>query len=290
MGMGRSKSTAKLLMGRPDRLPIATRRTCGWKPVVTTNLVNSQTDALALPPKLVVFPVVSSLRRSMSDTGFTLVELLVSLAVLALLASTLLPALSKATRMAQGTSCLGNLRTWGQATFLFANDNNDSLPYDGAGNGHSITDAWYSDLPPMLGEPPYHEQGPWRTNAHAAIPNSVWHCPANRRRSDGRMLFHYSLNRLVNGSGASAHQLRLGAVVEPTRTVWLFDNGKRAAVAIAGNVHTNLHQGGANILFLDGHGARVPASAYWDAQKHRAVMNRPELRWNGTDEMPSAGP
>ncbi len=233
----------------------------------------------------------SSQRMSLrAIRAFTLVEVLAILALLGLVSGMLLPVIAQANRTVLGVRCLGNLRSWGQATVLFASEHDDYLPYDGAANGHSIGAAWYSDLPPFLGERPYHEQGPWRTNRATPLPRSVWICPANRRRSDGRMLFHYSLNRRVNGSGAEAHPLRLGAVVEPVRTVWLFDNGKKAAVAVAGNVHTNLHRGGANILFLDGHAARVPTAAYWDAERHRPRMDRPELRWDGTDAFPFAVP
>lgn len=215
--------------------------------------------------------------------GFSLVELGVVLAVTSLLALLIVPALAQARRTSLGVGCLGNLRNWGQGTHGFALENLDFLPVDGAANGTSRDRAWYVDLPPYLGERPYPEQGRWRTNPAGPLPRSVWLCPANTRRSDGRMLFHYSLNRLVNGSGGDARQIRLGELPEPARTVWLFDNGREAAVAIVGNVHTNLHRAGANILFLDGHASRVARSSYWDPVRNRATMDRPELRWIGRD-------
>lgn len=223
-------------------------------------------------------------RSESARGGFTLVELMAVLGVVLLLVSLLLPALAKTSHLGRGVGCLGNLRQWALGTLGFAAENSDFLPYDGAGNGTSIGSAWYADLPPHLGERPYHEQPAWRTNSALSLSRSVWLCPANRRRSDGRMLFHYSLNRLVNGSGAEAHRIRLGVVAEPARTVWLFDNGKKAAVAVAGNVHTNLHQSGANILFVDGHAARIPRAAYWDITKNRAKMDHPDLRWSGKGE------
>lgn len=225
------------------------------------------------------------MRKSvLAAPGFTLVELLAALTMVALVAGLLLPALTRASAVARGAGCLGNLRQWGLGTQGFAMENADFLPPDGAGNGTSIRRAWYADLPPHLGERPYQEQSAWRTNPLPALPRSVWLCPANPRRSDGRMLFHYALNRRVNGSGTEARQVRLSAISEPARTVWLYDNGKRAAVALAGNVHTNLHQRGANILFLDGHAARIPQAAYWDATRNRGRMDHPDLRWSGTGE------
>ena len=71
--------------------------------------------------------------------GFTLVELLVVIAVIAILAAALLPALSSARRKAQAVECLNNLREISQGTFLYAQDNEDYLPF-----------AWYNDPDPKV--------------------------------------------------------------------------------------------------------------------------------------------
>jgi len=60
--------------------------------------------------------------------GFTLVELLVVISIIALLVSILLPALSKARLQAQAVVCSSNMRQYGFACVLYAADNDEFFP------------------------------------------------------------------------------------------------------------------------------------------------------------------
>ncbi len=71
--------------------------------------------------------------RHHEERGFTLVELMVVMAIISLLMSILLPALGKAREQARRTVCLANLRSVGQGLYVYANENNGALvPGDSA--------------------------------------------------------------------------------------------------------------------------------------------------------------
>jgi prepilin-type N-terminal cleavage/methylation domain-containing protein len=60
--------------------------------------------------------------------GFTLVELLVVISIIALLISILLPSLKAARASAQRMNCMNNMRTVGLAIHMYANDSKDYMP------------------------------------------------------------------------------------------------------------------------------------------------------------------
>lgn len=214
------------------------------------------------------------------NRAFTLIELLVVIAIIAILAAMLLPALSKAKQKAHAVVCLNNLKQWGLATQIYATDNGDYLPPDGTPNpGNNATNTgWYIQLPQVLTLPRYHAM-PWRTNGAADVGRSVWICPSNPRRSNGNNLFHYCLNQYINDTGDENRPVKISSLRQHSALVYLFDSKNLPAVGTPNYVHTNLHSGGAQFTFLDGHSARFNSKEYWDYAAKKGRTNNTSIVW-----------
>lgn len=82
---------------------------------------------------------------SLSTSGFTIVELLVVVAIIAILASLLLPTLSKAKAKGQQVSCLNNLKQLNLCWTMYADDNDGRLAPNNVKPGRveeSSADSW----------------------------------------------------------------------------------------------------------------------------------------------------
>jgi prepilin-type N-terminal cleavage/methylation domain-containing protein/prepilin-type processing-associated H-X9-DG protein len=124
-------------------------------------------------------------------TGFTLVELLVVIGIIALLISILLPALNKARQAALKTACLSNEKQVLLAIIMYVGDNHGYLPGPAVPFvfdpyiTNALNGAPYSQLATWDGTNTYYDQ---RELSNMALlqkyvggidSRNVWFCPAN---------------------------------------------------------------------------------------------------------------
>jgi prepilin-type N-terminal cleavage/methylation domain-containing protein/prepilin-type processing-associated H-X9-DG protein len=168
--------------------------------------------------------------------AFTLLELLVVVAVIGVLAGLLLPALGRAREAGRATACLSNLRQVGIALQLYVQDFQNRLPI--------MRDRGMEA--PLTNAPPRTNEWPSVDGVLSNYLGSVrvLQCPADRRQIFERTGSSYAWNSLLNGQDAE-HLRVLGLDFDPHQIPVFFD--KEAFHRARGE------KKGVNYLYADGH-------------------------------------
>jgi prepilin-type N-terminal cleavage/methylation domain-containing protein len=191
-----------------------------------------------------------------SRVAFTLIELLVTVAIIAILAALLLPALARAKDKARATQCTDNLRQWGLAMRMYADDNDDYLPRRGQGVQAlaliTRLDDWFNALPPYFNLPPF-EQLVEDGKKPAAGDHSIFICP-DATDPGGAYFLCYGQN--MNLSTWNLPQAtKCSAVVQPDLVVAFGESpGPYASTYPSTQAYSIVarHFGRINLLFLAG--------------------------------------
>jgi len=188
--------------------------------------------------------------------AFTLAELLVVVAILAVLASLLLPALGNGKNKARSVQCGSNLRQWGLAFRMYASDNEDYLPRRGQGvQVLAVIDRpedWFNALPAYFGSQPF-QTLVINSNKPAAHSQSVFICP-NADDPGGTYFLPYGMN--MNLSPWNLPQAtKFGKVIQPSAVVAMGDApGQYASTYPSAKPYSIVarHAHRVNLLFLAG--------------------------------------
>lgn len=215
--------------------------------------------------------------------NFTLIELLIVIAIIAVLIAFLLPALNQARRKGLAVSCTGNLRQIGAALYQYQTDFSDYLPAfrediyatsGGDGTGYFTAIVAYAKVPvPNTTE-----------NTKAEYYGTIMNCPEDEtvgskyvfsknkcgllRTASPTILIQFSYvgsafmfsNSNYNGPGQPYPQLLTTKVKRPSSAFTMLDAGSSNISTFWGNKAKLRHISSLNLLFLDGHVSPYRAS------------------------------
>lgn len=249
-----------------------------------------------------------------SAKGFTLVELLVTIAIMGTLAALLLPVLSAAKNRARRTTCLNNLRQINLGIRLYSDESNDKLPSAGSQltNVYTVNSILYSYKELM--------QGYVGLNGEPSPQDKLFACPADTFyygygpkvgqvgiepiSQHDQAWSHYS-SYLFNGNGftnppAPYHGAavlgirgrKLSAIGHPAKTILVAEGPALEPYSwhdpkrpIAANLQSCFFNNARDIVsFVDGHVSYI--QMYWngDIQSFSMAYNPPagyDYQWSG---------
>jgi len=193
-------------------------------------------------------------RANDKRVGFTLIELLITISIMSILAALLLPALSSARKKAQTAKCQSNLRQLSVSTFMYCQDNNDSLPFAWYDETDASDNNFLTLLTPILYRIEF--------DGYEDFESKVFTCPKRMNEplvGVNPMRISYGMNAYNSVEFPDPRTRRLASVTKPSGTLliadiaWAYNHPpiRRLDADQVGYKHDNK----AALVFFDGHAA-----------------------------------
>ena len=219
-----------------------------------------------------------------APAGFNVIELLVVIATVAILATLLLPALTKAKEQGRSSICKNNMRQLTLAMVLYADDNDDYLPWPGDVDRNWQPDWVFGGQPNTYPNNPetwntpgfgFHAESgsifPYATSQPRVVPHRdyytttyrIYRCPSTSALGEA-LRVNFSMNEELDPTTdltkAVPEGVKVANVVGPTQKILLVNEDpatmKNASFKPQGTALTGqfvVHDGRVNVGFIDGH-------------------------------------
>ncbi len=212
------------------------------------------------------FSLLSSRRYSILS-AFTLVELLVTVAILVILTALLFPTINSSIARAKSAQCATNLQQLGLAFTLYSAENNNTLPASYVLGNNAPDNNWWYPISKYTGATPMAYN--WTTDPNSVMACSMrppFHCPTVKNSDPGfpfnawisyKMNFQFRYQTTENASFVTTGVSR-SRIPSPSK-VLLLSEGRVTPEFFdykTNDIPYGLqypHGGKLNALFLDGH-------------------------------------
>ena len=200
------------------------------------------------------------------DVGFTLVELLVVMAIIGILFGLVAPAIGRGRATAQASACLSRMRNLGVAVGQYADDHDDRFPRSQHSAFACNELPWGRSIANYLGESP---------SSWPVLLKGAYHCPTDRRRD----AWSYGLNVYFELGPEDDYQGKPDTwrhrrdVPRPAATILFAENDSQAdhimpnfwaSSADTVDVASKRHRRSSNYVFTDGHAAGHEFATLYD--------------------------
>ncbi len=213
-------------------------------------------------------PFISCHRKSNLQAGFTLVELLTVIAVIAILAAILFPVIRSVRQKSNTMECASNLRQIHVALNLFANDNNGELPFLNDPGQELWGSKWQQRIEPYCSP----ESRTTSSATQRAVTESVYWCPSQEPHNPAQgwpgdyaiNVLLFRANIFVDDPNGQQLPLRVQDIPDPSNFIFFVDGGGQWANPALYEAHADriwarhsnpgdLKDGTTNAMFADGH-------------------------------------